>query len=125
MFTYINTPICPECEKNEEIAFQKLKDYLNDNPGYGLAVISRETGVSIKKILKYIQEGRLEMTAGMAEDNPLQCTRCGARITIGTLCDECRNQYNQAVIGLKEDTARSKTMGTGMHSKQDDEKRRR
>jgi hypothetical protein len=125
MFVRLNSPICKDCVKDDEAAFQKLREHLNENPGQGIAVVSKETGVSMKKILKYIQEGRIEMTSGIAADNPLNCTRCGANITVGTLCEECRLHYNQAVMGLKEDSQRSRQVGTGMHSVANEEKKRR
>jgi len=115
MFIRVNNPICPECEKAEEVAFQKLKDYLNDNPGQSMALASQETGVPLKRILRYLREGRLELTPGFAADNPLRCERCGMSIKVGTLCDECLKQYNQAVQGLKEGGEQSR-LGSGMHS---------
>ena len=128
MFTRIKSPICPEFTKKDDEMFQVLKNYLDENPGKGINAVSRDTGISIKKILKYIQEGRVEMTAGIAVDNPLSCMRCGTPVSVGTLCDECRIQYSHAVKDLREDSARArnaKAMGTGMHSMHNEEKKRR
>jgi hypothetical protein len=125
MFMRINSPICPECVKAEDISFQKLKEYLDEHPENSIAMVSRETGVPMKRILKYIQDGRIELSVGMAEDNPLTCTRCGCSIRIGTMCEECLTSYNQAVQGIRADAQNSKNTGTGMHTARPDDKKRR
>jgi len=127
MFARVNAPLCPDCIKDEEVAFQKLREYLNDNPSNRIATVSKDTGVPMKRILKYIQEGRIEMSVGMVEDNLLACARCGTSITVGSLCSQCLVSYNQTLQGMKEEAQqRPKNRGTGMHiAKSDEDKKRR
>jgi hypothetical protein len=118
-------PVCPDCVKAEEASFQKLKDYLDDHPENNITTVSRETGVPIKRILKYIQEGRIEMSMGISGDNLLTCARCGASIKMGSMCDECRTKYNSTIQELQQEQEKNKMTGTGMHSLKADNERKR
>jgi hypothetical protein len=125
MFMRIAVPVCQECAKEEETSFQKLKEYLDKNSHNNITTVSKDTGIPIKRILKYIQEGRITMSEGISADNPLTCVRCGVSIKVGSLCEQCMLSYNQSLQGLKEDSIRSKNTGMGMHTAKNDDKRRR
>jgi uncharacterized Zn finger protein (UPF0148 family) len=115
LFVRLNKPICPACEKEEEKAFDELRDYLDKNPDQPMAVVSDATGVPMRRILQYIRDGRLEMSVGIADDNPLKCVRCGAPILIGTYCTPCQIRYTQEVQEMMTESAASKKK-TGMHN---------
>ncbi|WP_026895472.1 TIGR03826 family flagellar region protein [Clostridiisalibacter paucivorans] len=88
IYQYDGFKICPTCRKEDEIDFQKVKDYLYDNPNATIQMVSEETEVSEKKILRYLKEGRLELKDG-SKNLILECERCGVSIKTGRFCDKC------------------------------------
>ena len=55
MFNYIGgQPICDLCKKAIEEDFQKVKQYIEDNPTASLRMISEENQVSTKQIQQWI-----------------------------------------------------------------------
>lgn len=56
--------------------------------------IVAETEVDPKLILRFLKEGRLEMqnSAGL-----LSCEKCGAPITSGTMCQNCKDKLAKAM----------------------------
>ena len=85
--------ICSDCIKEEEEEFEKVKGYLRENRGTGINIVSDETGVSIKKILKYLREGRLEITDEMVDF--LKCEKCGISIKSGQYCRNCLEKVSK------------------------------
>ena len=108
--------ICPACDKIEEELFDKVRLFLADNPKSFIEEVSETTGVSPKKILKYIREGRLIVTAGFS--NELTCNKCGKPLNTGKLCDKCRISVNQELSKLYEE----KKSGIGMHTYKEEKK---
>jgi len=115
MFLRMSSPICSDCTKEEEKIFDTVRQYLNENPGKGINEVSEATEVPLKKILKYIRDGRLEMTGALADQKLFTCDRCGTPISKGTLCDGCMINYQKAVQTMKEESSRAK-LNAGMHS---------
>lgn len=114
LFTYIKDPICPECAKAEEETFQKVRDYLKEFPGQSMSQVSKETGVSQRKISKYLRDGRLEVTSGLSEF--LTCLSCGKPIPTGKFCRHCSSKltknFQSSTTKVKDDNERS---GPKMH----------
>ncbi|PRX18812.1 hypothetical protein BX659_1413 [Orenia metallireducens] len=50
--------LCPDCIEEERENFQKIRDYLWDNPGSNIKDIHHETEVSLKIIRQFLREGR-------------------------------------------------------------------
>ena len=76
MFNYVaGPPICDACKKALEDDFQKVKQYVQDNPNASL---------------KQIAEDRLMFS----KDSPIQltCESCGAPIQTGRLCQNCKGK---------------------------------
>lgn len=89
MFNYIGgQPICDPCKKAIEEDFQKVKQYIVDNPRAGLKQIAEDNKVTTKQIQQWIREERLMFTS----DSPLQiqCENCGAQIQTGRYCAKCK-----------------------------------
>ena len=89
MFNYIGgQPICDLCKKALEEDFQKVKQYIVDNPRAGLRQIAEENGVTTKQLQQWIREERLMFTS----DSPiqLQCEKCGELIQTGRFCAKCK-----------------------------------
>ncbi len=90
--------ICPECEKQDEQEFQKVREYLRKNRGADINVVSEETGVSTKKILKYLREGKLEVSEGMKD--LIKCEKCGVSIRNGQFCRKCSEEVSKQFSSL-------------------------
>lgn len=89
LFTFLGgAPICQECKQMDEEDFKKIKEYLYENPGASLSLVSSELDISVEKIKRFLKEGRLEITSD--EGNIiLECEKCGKSIKSGRFCDEC------------------------------------
>ena len=101
LFSKTSSPLCVECSKVEEELFQKVKKYLEDNPNSSIQEISTANGISPKKVLRYLKEGRLEISNGLK--GVLRCTQCGKSISSGRFCDKCIIDFNHEM-----DTAAAK-----------------
>ncbi|MDR1638696.1 MAG: MerR family transcriptional regulator [Clostridiales bacterium] len=98
IFTKIKAPLCPACMVEEEKGFERIKEYMEENSGCNISELSEETGVSVKKIISYIHEGRLETTKGMQGD--VRCQSCNKPITIGRFCASCLLEINNSFGNL-------------------------
>lgn len=90
--------ICSECEKKEVLEFNLVRDFLRENRGADINIVSEETGVSVKKILNYLKQGKLEVTEGMGEF--LKCEKCGIPIKTGQFCRSCTEKIGQGFQNL-------------------------
>ena len=107
------SPICKACEKLEEEIFESVRKYLEDNPNCSMAALAEATDVSPKKILRYIREGRIEISNDGGID--LRCAQCGKPIKKGRYCDQCVISINQEVGEL----FKKKKSETVMHTYKD------
>ncbi len=92
IFNYLGgTPICPACKEQEEKDFQRVKEYLYQNPGASLTQVSTELEISVEIIKRFLKDGRLEITS---EDGNmvLECENCGKSIKTGRYCMDCEKE---------------------------------
>lgn len=104
MFQYVaGEMICPKCKQIQEDQFQKVKEYLRENPGAAMNTVSEETKVTVKLIQKFLKEGRLEVVPGSPIS--LTCEKCGAPVLSGRYCNKCKsdlvNQLSDVVKDIK------------------------
>ncbi len=86
LFQSAHSVFCTECLEETEAAFEKIKNYLYENPAANVVEISQKTGVPEKVILDFLKEGRLTID----ENNGLLlCEQCGRSISTGRLCAAC------------------------------------
>lgn len=98
VFAYLRTNLCPACVQKDEDEFRKVRNYIAKNPGADIITVSKETGVSEERIIRYLKEGRIYNT------NPntrikIECELCGALITQGRYCKACTDKLT---AGLKK-----------------------
>lgn len=96
LFVYRHRNLCPECLKKDEKAFDRVREFLNDNPHASLEEVSNATEVSTKNVLEYLKEGRLMLR----NDNVnilLNCEICKEPILSGRLCEKCSNKFKKRV----------------------------
>ncbi|MCL1936367.1 MAG: hypothetical protein FWF57_08360 [Defluviitaleaceae bacterium] len=60
VFNSVTLHICNECSNSEKDQYNKVKEYLEKNPGLNLIQLSKATGVKADIILRYIKEDRFE-----------------------------------------------------------------
>ena len=87
--------LCPDCIQKEDEDFQKIKQFLRENQGGSITEISEKTGVSERRILSFLKEGRLVITKGDDSTALLKCMRCGKPISRGCYCKECCLSLNK------------------------------
>ena len=102
-YAFAGIDVCTRCATDDESDFRKVKEYLYDHPGSTVTEVSDETGVSERKILRYLRESRIEIR----EDNNclLHCERCDKSIRSGRFCDECaaalKREFNSVLKPAK------------------------
>ena len=101
VFVKISDPICPECVKEEEKIFDRVREYIRDNPNRTVKEVSDECDISVKRILGYIREGRINATSGMRDE--IVCSKCRKPILTGRMCEKCILETNFEVNEMKKD----------------------
>ena len=87
VFVKLSKNMCPDCMEQEEQEFELVRKYLKDNPGASVKEISEVTEVEDNKILKWMREGRIDVSFNVG--GGLTCRGCGVEITAGNLCSKC------------------------------------
>jgi len=111
LFNRIASSVCPDCDRKNEEIFQKLREYINENPMCNISELSDSTGVSVKRILQYIREGRIEMSKGMHGE--VTCSKCGLPIVRGNYCEKCVVDIAQDLNGGTEGNKKKQRMHIG------------
>lgn len=100
LFNKISSPICVTCEAEEERIFLMVREYIEKNKNATVSEVVQATGVSLKKIQRYLKEGRIEATDGM--EGALRCSSCGASIPSGRMCKSCIEEVEQNAQDMKK-----------------------
>ena len=103
VFVKIRDPICDACVKEEEKIFDKVRDYVKENPNKTLHEISEACEVTAKRLLTYLRDGRLEASSGLQSE--CNCSKCGKPIKTGRMCETCVLEVNFQVNDMKEQAA--------------------
>lgn len=91
--------ICPDCERELEENFDKVRDYIYDHGQATIPQIHEETGVSVKEIEQFIREGRL---IEYNVDINIDCKKCGTDIQSGDYCSNCKEELSQGLSSKKK-----------------------
>lgn len=83
--------VCPVCRKEEENEFEKVKNYLWDNPHATIEEVHEETEVEKDTIMKFVKDERL-VSEGIDVDWEHECERCGKPISHGRFCASCQKE---------------------------------
>jgi flagellar operon protein (TIGR03826 family) len=109
VFVKIHDPICEACIKEEEQIFEKVRDFIRENPDRTVSEVAEECEVTVKRIMTYIRDGRIEAGEGMHGE--ITCSQCGKPINSGRMCEKCILETNFKVNDMKE---AAKLKGSGM-----------
>jgi ribosomal protein L32 len=96
VFSTISGDICPECKKIEEEEYEKVYKFLKENPLSSIERVVSETGVSRRKILKFLKRGEI---TGMEIQKELRCSHCGRPISVGRFCKDCAKKLSDKLKG--------------------------
>ncbi len=96
-FAMTSQPICPECVAEEEAQFDRIKEFLDENHGATMEEIVEGTGVPMKRIQKFLKDGRLEGIEG----SNIKCQKCGCPITKGKFCPDCAKKLHDNLATIK------------------------
>lgn len=113
LFNYSGSAVCPACNKKLEEKFTTVREYIRDNPSSPITVVATETDVPIQQLKRWIREERLcfSKESGVT----IQCEKCGAPITTGRYCKECKRTMTQSFESLYNQnapTAEKKSYGS-------------
>lgn len=97
IFNFIRVNLCPECQRKDDECFKIIRDYISRNPGVSVVDVSKNTGVSEEKVLRFLREGRLSV--GVDSPIKLECELCGKFISGGRYCPACQEKLT---AGLKK-----------------------
>lgn len=92
--------ICQTCTKEEELVFQKVRQYVKENRGCTIYEASDDTEVPVKTIARFIKQGRINL-----KNNPnmmYPCESCGAPIAVGRFCNHCTNELQKGFSSVTQ-----------------------
>ena len=111
--------LCSRCNDDVDDEFNRVREYIYDNPASSVKDVSNGTNVSSESILKWIREGRIVLGD---HANISFCERCEAPIEGGRFCARCVRELADGLksgIGEKEGHKHK----AGMHIKDQDRKK--
>jgi predicted amidophosphoribosyltransferase len=85
------TPVCPDCRRAEDHAFDQVRAYLDEHPAASVAETAGATGVALALVHRFVEDGRLVMQGAGAV-----CRVCGAPVVTGRLCPDCQEELRRA-----------------------------
>ena len=91
--------ICKNCSKELEAQYEDVRAYVKENPKRSIKEVSDATGVSVKRILQYVRDGKLEASAGIQSD--VTCSRCNTPILTGRMCTTCILEMGAEIVSGK------------------------
>jgi len=98
IFTKVNDPICKECMKAEEEKFEEVRLFVKEHPDCSPQEVSDACDISIKRILYYVRQGKLDISQGI--DGLITCSKCGRPIKSGRMCEKCIKSTTSALEGI-------------------------
>jgi len=89
--------ICPDCYKEEEKLFDTVYKYMRkrENRAATMPQVVEATGVSEELLLKFIKNGRIQITQFPNLGYP--CDKCGTIIRTGKLCESCAAELKKEI----------------------------
>ena len=101
IYQYDGFKLCHNCRKEDEVDYDKVKEFLREFPGADITTVVEKTGVDTKKVITFLKEGRLEIEGG--GNIILECETCGVGINTGRFCKNCvgglQRELGQAIGG--------------------------
>lgn len=96
--------ICLKCRRVHDDEYTLVKDFVYANPDVTVLEVMEETGVSEEEIIRFLKEGRLELT-GKDGAELLKCERCDKPIRVGRFCTECTEKMSRQLKRVGQEVA--------------------
>lgn len=93
--------VCNECIKDDEERFEIVRAFVKEHPNRTVREVSEECDVSVRRIIQYIREGRLEASPGIQTE--ITCSKCGVPIKRGRMCERCAKEIGEDVASMKKE----------------------
>lgn len=92
--------ICENCRREAEERFQKVKDFIRENPATSINDVAEDCDVTVQQIKQWVREERLEFSkeSGVV----FHCENCGAPIRSGRFCENCKSKMVSKLDGMYE-----------------------
>lgn len=94
VFMYVSKRVCPECQREVDELFEKVRKYVKANPGAAVMEIAAALDVDEQLISDFVREGRFDV---VSEAISVACERCGKPIRRGRLCEACAASLTQEI----------------------------
>lgn len=85
--------VCERCGQEKLNARTILKRALEAQPGLTAMELAEQTGIPRSEIYAYLDDGFLELSRSSV--GILKCEICGTKILNGTVCNRCKQAYNE------------------------------
>lgn len=88
IFTRLQSPVCPQCQTDEDADYEKVRGVLLRQPGLNAEQAAEAAGVALDCVLRMLIEGRV---TNVQLGSVVKCGRCGApAISVSKrLCEQC------------------------------------
>lgn len=83
-------PFCAKCRSVLDEKFEKVKEYIYENPRATIQTVSEDNDVPVRQIIKWVREERLEFTSDSVVT--VECEICDAMIKTGHFCKSCKEE---------------------------------
>ena len=101
----VASPVCSECQPEEEEDFRKIRDVLARLPGLNVEQLAEASDIGTDCVLRLTEDERI---LNVVSSDPVPCGRCGAPAIshIKRLCERClitlENECVASMRALKE-----------------------
>ncbi len=85
--------ICQQCTSEEEVLYNKVRQYIKENRNCTIYEASDATEVSVKLITRFIKQGRISLKGNPNLMYP--CEACGSLIAAGRFCNKCMGELQK------------------------------
>ncbi len=95
LFQYRGNHMCPECVRQVDELFTKVRNYIYEHPSALMAQIIGETGAEEADINTWLRDGRLILDKNSAA--LINCEICQKPIVTGRYCDDCAQEMKNTI----------------------------
>ena len=85
---FVGRGLCSKCMQEEDIIFNRVRDYIRENPNATIFSTAEACEVSERQIRQWLKEERLVYRN--EEGSGLYCEKCGCPIAFGRYCQNCK-----------------------------------
>ena len=103
---------CEECGNIALDDFGKIKEYLEEHKGATMKEISAATGVEMKIVGMFLDDGRIQIPKGSKIF--ISCKRCGCALRSGRYCEDCTRELGSQLKGAFDEQAGQKAETVSM-----------